>query len=388
MNQRHYTPSEFYKKLSSDLDFDRRDAVILLCAILIASIGLNMNSIPTVIGAMLISPLMTPIMGMGVSLGLYSIPLFKKSLKLLLMEIAVSLAVSILYFWLSPISYASEQIIARTSPNIWDILIAFVGGIAGFIGAQQKESSNIVPGVAIATALMPPLCTVGYAIAQGNVGYFLGASYLFLINFVFIMLASLLGMYVTSFRRKMGEYRAGNRMHRGWFIAAIFIFSIPSVISAGSLVANSYGRLAVSRMVETEFANVTILSQTYDESSQTLSLVTYGEKLSDQELDQIRERLGSSYGLKKLSLKVQQVSSEEQELSPEIIRLLEESRTNNQPVEDQVIQKRHEETTTSSGETSSTNTDSTMNEPTNQSGATETKSSDSHSTAKQPSVQE
>ena len=133
---------------------------------LIASIGLNMNSIPAIIGAMLISPLMTPILGVGFALAILDTKLLKKSFKILFIQVAVSLLASTLYFLLSPISYASTEIIARTSPTIWDVVIAFVGGLAGIIGARKKD---IVPGVAIATALMPTVCTVGYCHRKSRV---------------------------------------------------------------------------------------------------------------------------------------------------------------------------------------------------------------------------
>ena len=158
-----YSLIEFRDKIYEDLDLSKSDLTTLLCAILIASIGLNMNSIPTIIGAMLISPLMTPILGVGFALAILDTKLLKKSFKVLFIQVAVSLLASTLYFLLSPISYASTEIIARTSPTIWDVVIAFVGGLAGIIGARKKEANNIVPGVAIATALMPPVCTVGYS---------------------------------------------------------------------------------------------------------------------------------------------------------------------------------------------------------------------------------
>ena len=161
---------------------------------LIASIGLNMNSIPAIIGAMLISPLMTPILGVGFALAILDTKLLKKSFKILFIQVAVSLLASTLYFLLSPISYASTEIITRTSPTIWDVVIAFVGGLAGIIGARKKEANNIVPGVAIATALMPPVCTVGYSIATGNLEYMVGASYLFSINCSFIMITHILAL--------------------------------------------------------------------------------------------------------------------------------------------------------------------------------------------------
>lgn len=191
-----YSLIEFRDKIYEDLDLSKSDLTTLLCAILIASIGLNMNSIPAIIGAMLISPLMTPILGVGFALAILDTKLLKKSFKVLFIQVAESLLASTLYFLLSPISYASTEIIARTSPTIWDVVIAFVGGLAGIIGARKKEANNIVPGVVIATALMPPVCTVGYSIATGNLEYMVGASYLFSINCSFFMIATYIGTNV------------------------------------------------------------------------------------------------------------------------------------------------------------------------------------------------
>lgn len=187
-----YSLTEFRNKIYDDLDLTRSDLAILLCAMLIASIGLNMDSTPVIIGAMLISPLMTPILGIGFSLAILDMNLLRKSFKILFIQVSLSLIASTVYFLISPISYASTEIIARTSPTIWDVVIAFVGGLAGVIGARKKEANNIVPGVAIATALMPPVCTVGYSIATGNFKFMLGASYLFFINCSFIMIATIL----------------------------------------------------------------------------------------------------------------------------------------------------------------------------------------------------
>lgn len=139
---------------------------------------------------MLISPLMSPIIGAGFSLGIYDFNLLKKSLKNLLIATVVSLTVSTMYFYLSPFKETQSELLARTSPNIYDILIAFFGGLVGAIAITRKEKGNPIPGVAIATALMPPLCTAGYGLAVGNLAFFGGAIYLYLINCVFICVAT------------------------------------------------------------------------------------------------------------------------------------------------------------------------------------------------------
>lgn len=174
----------------SNISFQGANAWILACAIVIASIGLNVNSTAVIIGAMLISPLMGPIVGAGFALGTFDFPLLKKSIKNLLIATAISLVVSFLYFTLSPFKEAQSELLARISPNIYDVLIAFFGGLVGVIAITRVDKGNPIPGVAIATALMPPLCTAGYGLAIGNISYFAGALYLYIINCVFICLAT------------------------------------------------------------------------------------------------------------------------------------------------------------------------------------------------------
>ena len=164
---------------------------ILMFAIIIASVGLNMNSTAVIIGAMLISPLMGPINGMGYSLATYDFPLFTESVKNFTFAVIVSLLTSTLYFLASPVNTAHSELLARTSPTIYDVLIAFFGGLAGILATSSKLKGNVLPGVAIATALMPPLCTAGYGLATLQFNFFFGALYLFTINTVFIGVASL-----------------------------------------------------------------------------------------------------------------------------------------------------------------------------------------------------
>ena len=330
-----YTASEFYKKVNDDLEFDYKDAAILICAILIACIGLNMNSIPTVIGAMLISPLMTPILAIGISGSVYSLPLFKKALKMLSMEIGVSLGISILYFWLSPISYASEQIIARTSPTVWDVLIALIGGLAGIIGAQKKDGGNIIPGVAIATALMPPLCTVGYAIAVGHMEYFLGSSYLFLINVVFIILSTILGFSWTGLSKRIRQERQVSKKYQIWASIALFIFMLPSLLSAGTMVRDSYQRLMLNQFLNEALTDVTVVSRQYDAATKTLNLVVYGDNPVESKA---LEADLQEYGLNDIQLNVQQLSNQDQLSTDELLAILEEKLAN-QTIEDQASEK-------------------------------------------------
>jgi uncharacterized hydrophobic protein (TIGR00271 family) len=170
----------------------------LIFAIIIASIGLDVNSTAVIIGAMLISPLMGPIMGIGLGAGIGNLALVKKAGKNLLLASGIALLTSTTYFVLSPIHLAQSELLARTSPTIWDVLIAFVGGTAGIVASTRKQFNNIIPGVAIATALMPPLCTAGFGLANLEWPYFFGALYLYLINSVFISIATFLAVRIMK----------------------------------------------------------------------------------------------------------------------------------------------------------------------------------------------
>ena len=296
-----YSLIEFRDKIYEDLDLSKSDLTTLLCAILIASIGLNMNSIPTIIGAMLISPLMTPILGVGFALAILDTKLLKKSFKVLFIQVAVSLLASTLYFLLSPISYASTEIIARTSPTIWDVVIAFVGGLAGIIGARKKEANNIVPGVAIATALMPPVCTVGYSIATGNLEYMIGASYLFSINCSFIMIATYIGTNVMMVNNPYVKHNRKASKMRKILILVSLVLIIPSLASATTLVRD------------------TLINESINNY---LKLTISGKYLSEAELQGIINKQ-NEYGLKNISIQVSQLTNDrltEKELVDYIIQ--------------------------------------------------------------------
>lgn len=302
-NRQDFNASEFREKMNFDIEMKTSDSVILMCAILIASIGLNMNSIPVIIGAMLISPLMTPILAIGYGLSVLDFTIFKRAAWLLSVEVLVSLIVAIVYFSISPISYASNEIIARTSPTIWDVIIAFAGGLAGIIGARKKVSNNIVPGVAIATALMPPLCTIGYSIATLNISYFIGSSYLFVINCSFIIIATFIGIRFMNFPINVNKKE--NNLNLILLLLGIVIL-IPSLISATSLVRESIRSSSVSDLLSSEFSDHIVLNKNFDESNNKLTLTISGKYLSRDELKTIEEKL-PDYGLSKIVLDVDQV---------------------------------------------------------------------------------
>ena len=302
----NYSTREYREKLYDDLHVRLRDTAILMCAIFIASIGLNMNSTAVIIGAMLISPLMTPIVGLGFGLAIFDTRLIKQSLEVLLTQVLVSLLVSTLYFWISPLSYASSELIARTSPTIWDVLIAIAGGIAGVIGSRKKEANNIVPGVAIATALMPPICTAGYGLANGNVRFLLGALYLFLINCVFIMLINIVGTRIMMRQSLLSSFKELNMKMRIGLISLIVLLVLPASYSAVTLTMDQARKEGIKQFVGKEFANHTIINQVYKSSSNELVLTIVGDPISEEELETIRQKQ-DSYGIQSVQLKVNQV---------------------------------------------------------------------------------
>jgi uncharacterized hydrophobic protein (TIGR00271 family) len=188
---------------------------VLIFAIFLASLGLNVNSTAVIIGAMLISPLMGPIMGLGVGMAINDLVLFRKSIFNYVFAAAVGLITSTLYFKLSPISEAHSEILARISPTVYDVLIAFFGGLAGIFTTVSKQKGNVIAGVAIATALMPPLCTAGYGLATFQFNFFFGALYLFLINSVFIAWATLITVRLLHFPYKhLPDKKSDNRVKR------------------------------------------------------------------------------------------------------------------------------------------------------------------------------
>ena len=178
------------KGIQKDIEFRGFNLWILVFSIIICSIGLNVNSTAVVIGAMLISPLMGPIMGIGLGLGTNDASTFKTAMGNLGIAVGISILTSALYFAFSPINEASSELLSRTQPTLLDVVVALFGGLAGILAGSRKEKSNVIPGVAIATALMPPLCTAGYGLANGEWNFLMGGFYLFLINTALIALST------------------------------------------------------------------------------------------------------------------------------------------------------------------------------------------------------
>lgn len=178
------------KSIKSGVVLEGSNLWVLICSVMIASIGLDLDSAAVIIGAMLISPLMSPILGIGLGAAINDRETLIKSVRNFLSAILLTLVTSVIYFKITPLGLLTEQMISRTEPNLLDVLVAFFGGLAGIIAGSRTEKTNAIPGVAIATALMPPLCTSGFGLATGQWDVFAGAFYLFFINAVFISLST------------------------------------------------------------------------------------------------------------------------------------------------------------------------------------------------------
>ncbi len=276
---------------------------VLFCATIIACVGLNMNSVAVIIGAMLISPIMDPIIGMGYGVGIRDTKLLRKAVMVYLIEMIVGLIAATIYFSLSPIKDASEQIIARTQPAIWDVLVAFFGGVAGIIGSAKKDPGNILPGVAIATALIPPLSTVGYGLSQFKWSIVFSAGYLFLINTFFIALATMLGTLVFNFK----QHRASGIpvKNQVLIIIAAVVITIPSLISASTLVKQTYNETQLTSFIDNELPGLYVVNKQFE--NKKIKLVVIGDDLNKSEISSLDNRL-SDYQLGDYKLQFQQLS--------------------------------------------------------------------------------
>ena len=280
---------------------------ILMLAVLIASIGLNMNSTAVIIGAMLISPLMSGIMTMGFSLAVRDLRLLRKSLKRFATQVAISLIASTLYFLITPLDEPTTEMIARTSPTLWDVLIALFGGVAGMIGNTRQKKGNVIPGVAIATALMPPLCTAGYGIASMHPRFIFGAFYLFLINMMFIMLSSMFVVRLLKVPRHK-HIRPAQQKRINRVIATITIVMIvPSVYIGAKTVHNSVIEHNISNFLESEcvFENAQMVQSNVDTASKVISVSLIGVPVADEAINTLESEL-KYYNLEDYTLRVTQ----------------------------------------------------------------------------------
>ena len=269
---------------------------VLIFATFIASLGLNTNSTAVIIGAMLISPLMGPIMGIGLGVGINDFELIKKAFRNLLIATIFSVLTSTLYFLLSPLNEARSELLARTTPTIYDVLIAFFGGMAGIVASSTKLKGNVIPGVAIATALMPPLCTAGFGLASGNLSYFFGAFYLFTINSVFIAVATTLGVRLMHFsKKKFMDKEREKKVHRIVY-SIIFLTMVPSVYITYNMVKTNIFETNASRFIKNEFNFPnTLVVDRYVKTENPDYYMQNKQRIASQEeeISVLRERLNS-----------------------------------------------------------------------------------------------
>ena len=310
----HIDTAAAERSIRNNIEFKGPNAWILAVAVIIASVGLNVNSIPVVIGAMLISPLMGPIFGLGLGLGVSDIQLMKSSGKNLLVMVSISLVVAFLYFLITPLSLSNPtELLARTSPTFYDVLIALFGGFAGILEQCRKDKGTVFSGVAIATALMPPLCTAGYGLACGEFSYFLGALYLFVINCTFIMLATYAGVKYFRFRpTEFQDEKIGKRTKR-LTTALIIIFIIPSIWSAVMLIRQN--NFEVNAVSFAEHRNTYGKSILYDykidhNDNTSLTLFFTGETLSERDKDELYS-VAAEYDIEKEQIQIRDYSMEE-----------------------------------------------------------------------------
>lgn len=295
---------------------------ILACAIVIASVGLNVNSTAVVIGAMLISPLMGPIVGAGFALAVFDFELLKRCGKNLLIATIVSLVVSAIYFFISPFKDAQPELLARTSPTIYDVLIAFFGGLVGVIALTRVEKGNPIPGVAIATALMPPLCTAGYGLAMGNFSYFFGAFYLYSINCFFICIATyFIVRYLKYTPVQFKNIRFEKQIRYGISFLLVLMI-VPSFYLAYNLLKEKQFHDNVSKFIENEFtANgypIIFKEIKYNTSPKKIELAFLSKRFSNEEEKQLNHRL-NQYQIFNTSLIIKQGT---QDLKKEILNEL------------------------------------------------------------------
>ena len=273
--------------IKADISFKGATAWILIFAVFVASIGLNANSTAVVIGAMLISPLMGPILGIGMSFALNDINTFKKSLMNLGTMIGLSLFASFLFFYFFPLSEDNSELLGRVSPDIRDVLIAFFGGLALMVARTKKGTvASVIFGVAIATALMPPLCTAGYGLAIGNFSYFIGAMYLFMINTIFIALATFLVMKLLGF--PMYKYANVAKRKRYSTIATIvgIAVMIPAIFTFITVFKENQVKTQVNNFVKNEvriIKNFQLIDDSYSFDDKVINLNFFNEVTEGEE---------------------------------------------------------------------------------------------------------
>ena len=303
---------EVVDNIRKGVEFKGTNLWVLIFATFVASLGLNVNSTAVIIGAMLISPLMGPIMGMGLSVGINDFELLKRSLRNFGFMVLASIFTSTLYFFISPLSGAQSELLARTTPTTYDVLIAFFGGLAG-MGAQSRKdrTSTVIPGVAIATALMPPLCTAGFGLATLQFKYFIGAFYLFFINTVFIAIATFIVVRFLHYSKKEFVDKNREMRVRRSILLIVLVTIIPSVVIGYRIVKRSLFENDVKRYVNTvfQFPKTKVIEHTGiyrpDNGESYVEIYLIGEPISDEMIENARLQM-PQYNLRDVRLVVRQ----------------------------------------------------------------------------------
>lgn len=292
--------------ISRNAVFNEANVWVLIFAIFVASLGLNVNSTAVIIGAMLISPLMGPIIGMGLAVGINDLDLLKRSFRNYAVATVVSVVTATIYFIFSPYKEVQSELLARTSPTLYDVMIAFFGGAAGIVALCTKgKGGNVIPGVAIATALMPPLCTAGFGLATGRWLFFLGAFYLFFINTVFIALATTLGVRLMKFHQHVFITTERGRHAKKVLVTIVVLTMIPAAVMTWQIVKNELLNNHVKEFVATELQQngTLILQSDINKDKQLLRIVAIGKKISEAQQKEARKRM-PHYGLEKFQLRI------------------------------------------------------------------------------------
>lgn len=307
--------ADVVESVRKGIDYKGPNLWILIFAIFIASLGLNVNSTAVIIGAMLISPLMGPIIGIGLAFGINDFDMLKRSWRNFMLMFAVSLITSTVYFLISPISTAQSELLARTMPTTYDVLIALFGGLAGMVAQTRKDKTfTVVSGVAIATALMPPLCTAGFGLANGNLAYFIGALYLFTINAVFIALATYAVVLLLQYDKVAVLDPVRQKKNNRYVAIVIAIVTIPSIILGYRIIRRTNFDDNADRYVNQVFQFNKTMVVDYTKSyhfkgrESKIEVKLVGEPLSTDAIDNARAQL-SSFGLSSTELVIKQADS-------------------------------------------------------------------------------
>ncbi|SMC00563.1 conserved hypothetical protein [Hymenobacter roseosalivarius DSM 11622] len=326
-------PADIVAAVKEGMSFKGTNLWVLIFAILVASVGLNVNSTAVIIGAMLISPLMGPIVGIGFGAATVELELIERGIKNLLIAAGISLLVSALYFWLTPLTDAGSELLGRTQPTTWDVLIALFGGAAGAVGLTRRARGNTVPGVAIATALMPPLCTAGYGLATAHWSYMLGALYLFFINCVFISLATFLVSRILPLpRHTFASRRRAQRVQLSIWAVAL-LTGVPSVYLAARIVQRTVFAHNAQRFVDEQLnlPGSYVVTRRIEVDTRSINVLLAGQRLSRAQLRVARGAL-PRYRLPEARLTVRQGLAQLDSADAQTMRnsLLEDIRSRNE----------------------------------------------------------